>query len=91
MPVVVTVAYEIGKPRFSALRETMRAAKKPVQTWTSSELCLNPQEVSSAKAHRRLERLYIPVKMTKCEVFDGGTPENTAAKLAQRLKEVGAI
>ena len=91
LPVVVTVAHEIGKPRFSALRETMRAAKKPVQTWTSSELRLNPQEVSSAGAHRRLERLYIPVKMTKCEVFDGGTPENTAAKLAQRLKEVGAI
>lgn len=91
LPVVVTVAHEIGKPRFSSLRETMRAAKKPVQTWTTSELGLNSQEFSSVGAYRRLERLYIPVKMTKCEVFDGGTPENTAAKLAQRLREVGAI
>ncbi len=91
LPAVVTVAHEIGKPRYSSLRETMRAAKKPIHSWTASDLGLDPREIGGAGARRILERLYIPVKTIECEFIDGETPEKTAAKLAQRLREVGAI
>lgn len=91
LPAVVTVAHEIGKPRYSSLRETMRAAKKPVHAWTATDLGLDPREIGGAGARRILERLYIPVNTTECEFIDGGTPEDTAAKLAQRLREVEAI
>lgn len=91
LPAVVTVAHEIGKPRYSSLRETMRAAKKPIHSWTASDLGLDPREIGGAGARRILERLFTPVKTTECEFIDGGTPEETAAKLARRLREVDAI
>ncbi len=91
LPAVVTVAHEIGKPRYSSLRETMRAAKKPVHNWTAGDLGLDPREIGSVGARRILERLYIPVKTTECELIDAGTPEDTAAELARRLREVDAI
>ena len=91
LPAVVTVAHEIGKPRYSSLRETMRAAKKPVHALTATDLGLDPRKIGSAGARRILERLYVPVNTTECEFIDGGTPECTAAKLAQRLREVEAI
>jgi electron transfer flavoprotein beta subunit len=91
LPAVVTVAHEIGQPRFSSLRETMRAAKKPVHAWAASDLGLDPKEIGGAGARRIIERLYIPVKTTECEFFEGGTPEDMAAKLAQRLRDVDAI
>ncbi len=91
LPAVVTVAHEIGMPRYSSLRETMRAAKKPVHAWTATDLSLDPREIGGAGARRVMERLYIPVKTTECEFIDGGTPEATAAKLARRLKEADLI
>lgn len=91
LPAVVTVAHEIGKPRYSSLRETMRAAKKPVHAWTASDLDLDPREIGGAGMRRILERLYIPVKTIECEFIDGETPEDTAAKLVQRLREVDVI
>ena len=91
LPAVVTVAHEIGKPRMSGLRETMRAAKKPIHTWTATDLGLDPGEIGAAGARRILERLYIPLKAIECEFIDSGTPEKTAANLARRLREVDAI
>ena len=91
LPAVVTVAHEIGKPRKSGLRETMRAAKKPIHAWTATDLGLDPRQIGGAAARRILERLYIPLKAIECEFIDGGTPEDTAANLARRLREVDAI
>ena len=34
-----------------------------------------------------LERLFQPVSEVECEVIEGETPEETATKLAQRLRE----
>jgi electron transfer flavoprotein beta subunit len=85
LPAVVTVSNELGAARAPSLRETMRAARKPVVTWTAADLGLEPQAVGSAGAQRVLERLFVPPKKGACELMDGATPEAQGANLAQRL------
>lgn len=91
LPAVVTVSNELGEPRKPNLRETMRAARKPIATLTAAELELAPDTVGAAGARRVLERMFIPVKQNRCELIAGGSPEEQAAGLAQRLREARLI
>jgi electron transfer flavoprotein beta subunit len=81
-PCVVTIANELGEPRKASLRETMRAAKKPVMTHDAASLGLNAGEPSYSR-----ERLFIPVKDGKCEMFSGGSATQIAERIAARLRE----
>ena len=87
LPAVVTVSNELGTPRTPSLRETMRAARKPVAVWSASDLGLAADTVGAAGARRVLERMFIPVKQNRCEFIAGKSPEEQAAGLAQRLRE----
>lgn len=91
LPALVTVSHELGKPRYTGLRETMRAARKPVHVWSAGDLDLDAQEIGAAGARRQLERLYIPVSNIECEFIEGGTPQEIAANLANRLKQADLI
>ncbi len=88
LPAVVTVSNEIGPPRAPTLRETMRAARKPVVKWTAADLGL---QAADLVARRVRERLFAPVKESRCELIEGATPEAQGAKLAQRLREVRVL
>jgi electron transfer flavoprotein beta subunit len=85
MPAVVTVSHEVGKVRHASLRETMKAARKPVTVWTADELGLKPSDVGALGVRRVLERLYVPANDVECEYVDGKTPEELAANLVDRL------
>jgi electron transfer flavoprotein beta subunit len=85
MPALVTVSHEVGKVRHASLRETMKAARKPLHTWTPGDLGLAPSEVGAQGARRVLERLYIPVTDIECEYIGGGSPAEIAASLVDRL------
>lgn len=87
LPALVTVSHELGKPRPASLRETMRAARKPVTLWTASDLGLEPAQVGAAGARRVLESLYIPVNDVACELVAGDSPADMAANLVARLRE----
>jgi electron transfer flavoprotein beta subunit len=63
----------------------MRAARKPVATWSATDLGLESREVGAAGARRVLERLFVPPKKGVCELVDGATPEEQGSNLAQRL------
>jgi electron transfer flavoprotein beta subunit len=91
LPAVVTVSNELGTPRAPSLRETMRAARKPVAAWSASELGLAADTVGAAGARRVLERMFIPVKQNRCEFIAGNSPAEQAAGLAQRLHEAKLI
>lgn len=81
LPALVTVSNELGAPRKPNLRETMRAARKPVKTWSASDLDLDPQ---ARRGRERRERLYVPVKHARCE-FIAGSVEEQATALARQL------
>jgi len=91
LPAVVTVSNELGTPRTPSLRETMRAARKPVAVWSASDLGLAADTVGAAGARRVLERMFIPVKQNHCERIAGNSPEAQAVVLAQRLREARLI
>jgi electron transfer flavoprotein beta subunit len=87
LPAVVTISNELGAPRKPTLRETMKAARKPVVQWSAADLGLDPGCVAAARERRVRERLYIPVREGRCEMISGDTPGALAAALAQRLHE----
>jgi electron transfer flavoprotein beta subunit len=87
LPAVVTVSNELGAARAPSLRETMRAARKPVLAWSAANLGLPHGEIGAKGARRVLERLFEPVKKGTCEMVAGATPEEKGQKLAQCLLE----
>lgn len=91
LPVVVTVSNEIGAPRTPSLRETMRAARKPVQVWKAADLDLDAAHVGSAGTRSVRERLFAPSKTVQCEFITAPTPEEQGARLAVRLREAKVL
>lgn len=87
LPAVVTVAHEMGNVRNASLRETMRAAKKPVEAWTPSDIEVEAGDIGANGARQKVERLYVPIKDSTCEFIDGDGPESIAGALARRLVE----
>ena len=88
LPAVVTVSNEIGAPRAPSLRETMRAARKPVVKWSATDLSLQTADFSPRRVR---ERVFAPVKESCCELLQGATPEEQGAKLALRLREARVL
>ena len=87
LPAVVTVSHELGNVRNASLRETMRAAKKPVEAWAPSDIDVDAGEVGAGGARRSVERFYVPINDSTCEFIVGDGPQAIAGALAQRLVE----
>jgi electron transfer flavoprotein beta subunit len=91
LPAMVTVSNEIGAPRAPSLRETMRAARKPLVVWKAADLGLAASAVGAAGARSVRERLFAPSKTVACEVISAATPEEQGLHLAQRLREAKVL
>jgi electron transfer flavoprotein beta subunit len=91
LPAVVTISNELGSVRHASMRETMRAAKKPIEAWTPSDIGLDENQVGAAAARRVLERLYIPINDIECEFVGGETAAEMAAELTRRLREADLV
>ena len=87
LPALVTVSNELGAARTPNLRETMRAARKPVRVWQASDLGLAAEEMN---ARRVIERVFVPAKDGRCE-FIAGSAREQAAALAARLRAAKLI
>jgi len=88
LPALVTISNELGEVRKPNLRETMRAARKPVAAWRASDLGL---EAGQIKPISRRVRLFIPQKNTQCEIVPGATAAQAGEALAQRLRDARII
>ena len=91
LPAVVTVSNEIGAPRAPSLRETMRAARKPVLIWKAADLALDAASVGVSGARVVRERLFAPSKTVQCEFIEATTPEEQGVRLALRLREAKVL
>jgi electron transfer flavoprotein beta subunit len=86
-PAVVTTTYEVGALREPGVEAFMSAAKKPITIWNAAEL-----GIKTASTNRfDLVKMSQPVHESKCEMFEGASPDEKAAKLVTRLKEVKVI
>jgi electron transfer flavoprotein beta subunit len=91
LPALVTVSNELGEARKPNLRETMRAARKPVSVWSPADLGLDPAAIGRAGSRGTAERVYAPVKDSHCVRIEGASPEEQAARLAGLLHEAKLI
>lgn len=86
LPCVVTISNELGEPRKASLRETMRAAKKPVLSWTAADIAVTRDTFGAPESRQSRERLFVPVKDMRCEFFhEAATPQEMANRLAETL------
>ena len=91
LPAVVTISNELGAARKPTLRETMRAARKPLTVKSASELGLLPAEIGGFSARRVRERLYVPVRSGRCEIIPGADEAAQALELARRLRSARLV
>jgi electron transfer flavoprotein beta subunit len=86
LPAVATISHELGKVRHASLRETMKAARKPLTVWTLADLGLAADAVGAAAARQTRERLYVPVNDVTCDYIDGDDAAAQAHALLDRLQ-----
>ena len=91
LPALVTVSNEIGVARKPSLRDTMRAARKPIEQWTASALGLEAGQIGAAGARSTVEYQSIPRRQKRCEFIAGASPDEQALRLAQRLQTAGLL
>ena len=91
LPAVATISNELGEPRYPKLQQIMQAAKKQVAIWSAADLGLDASQLGPDARKLTLERLYIPVSGTECEIIEGDTPEEKAQNLARKLSEAKLI
>jgi len=91
LPAVVTVSNELGAARKPSLRETMRAARKPLAVNDAAGIGLTASDIGRISGLRVRERLYVPVKSGRCEIIEDADVAAQAARLVQRLREVRLI
>ena len=91
LPALITVSNELGEPRYPQLRQIMAAARKEVSVWSAGDIGLDASKVGPGGSLLNVERLYVPVRESQCEFVEGDSPEESAQKLAQKLREAKLI
>lgn len=91
LPALITVSNELGEPRKPSLRETMRAARKPLAVRTAADIGLAAADIERVATSRIRERLYVPAKTGTCEIIAGPDEAAQAAALAHRLREARVL
>jgi len=86
MPCVVTISNELGEPRKATLKETMRAAKKPIEVATAESADVDSSKLRAEQEHMRARvGLYVPRKESKCDLISGATAEEIARQAISKL------
>ncbi|MFB6223689.1 MAG: electron transfer flavoprotein subunit beta/FixA family protein [Haloarcula sp.] len=85
LPAVLTIQTGINEPRYASLRGIRQAQSKELAEYTLSDIGLEPAEIESPLEQTSL---YEPETEGEATVFEGG-PEETAADLADLLREKG--
>jgi electron transfer flavoprotein beta subunit len=87
LPAVIVVTSGIGALRYATLKGIMAAAKKQPVVWKPADIGLEPSKLGAAGRRSKLDKLFQPVKESKCEIIGGDTAAEAGAKLAVRLRE----
>jgi len=90
-PAVVTVSSEVGQPRLPSGWGIIAAAKKQLPVWKAQDIDVDPSQIGAGAARRKLKKLFTPERERKCEIMEGETTAEAAEKLAERLRQAGAI
>lgn len=85
LPALLTIQSGINQVRYSTLKGIMAARKKEVR-----QLPFDEAESAAGVSKTRLERLSLPSKETKAEIFEGD-PRESARKVFEALRREGKL
>jgi electron transfer flavoprotein beta subunit len=87
LPAVITVSNEIGEARYPTIKGIMGAKKIEPIIWKPADIGLDESQLGESGKKVQNNRLYQPEHEGKCEMVEGETPEESAATLANKLRE----
>lgn len=87
LPALITVSNELGEVRRATIRGIMAAKKKELTVWRPADIGVQPSQVGAAGRRSKLVKLLPSVGESKCELIEGGTPEEAGVNLALKLRE----
>ena len=91
LPAVITVSNEIGEARYPTIKGIMAAKKKEPIVWKPEDIEVDTGQIGVSGRRTKLLKLFQPVREGKCEIIEGESPEETAEKLAMKLREVKVL
>jgi len=81
LPVVVSVIKEFAEPRYPSFLGIRKAGKAAIPTWTLADLDLSPLELAVSWP----TFVNPPQRQVKTEMITGGSPQEIAEKLADKI------
>ncbi len=85
LPAVVGTVKDINEPRYPSFMGIRKAAKATIATWSAADIGCDPAKIGGAGSAMRWPKVYpLPTREGSAEMLDG-TPEEIAAKLADKL------
>ena len=84
LPILVTVSNELGEPRYPTLRGIMAATRKTPLILGISDLDVEESDLS---IKLQIEELFVPEKVSQCEMISGDDDSDAGRKLALKLRE----
>ncbi len=84
LPAVVSVVKEINEPRYPSFMGIRKASRAELPVWTAAELGMEAALTPAVE----WPEIYAPPRVdVECEIVEGDTAEEKAARLADRLLE----
>lgn len=90
-PAVLTVSHELGPARLPSGWGIISASKKEIPVWDAAKIGAEPSRIGENASRKKLTRLSTPARERKCAMIAGETPEEAAGRLAEKMREKGAI
>jgi electron transfer flavoprotein beta subunit len=91
VPALITVSNEVGQPRLPSGWGIISASQKKIPVWKAVDIDMDPSRTGVETSRRKLTKLFIPEQKRKCEIMEGETAAEAAAKLAERLTKAGVL
>lgn len=92
LPLLTTVTNdESNVPRYASVRGIRKAMRREIPVWSAADLGLDPAGIEAGAARIRMEELFVPERLVRCEFIAGESGEDKAQRLAQRLREMKLI
>lgn len=91
LPAVLTIQFGINQPRYASLKGIMQAKKKDMKVWGVKDLDFKPEEVGVAAAQVETARVFFPEQRAKVEFIEGGTAEEKAERLLEKLRKEARV
>ncbi|MEO5986009.1 MAG: electron transfer flavoprotein subunit beta/FixA family protein [Candidatus Limnocylindria bacterium] len=86
LPVVATVTDQVGEPRYASLKGIMAAKRKPLETWSLSDLDLSPDSLHGA-ALTMVTATRAPEEKPPTERIENVPAPEAAVKIADWLEQ----